>query len=90
MKPVIDVTPAIESTEHLLRVVDNREEERVKARARYLCLMRVHIEKQLKQCIEREKLFLKRKEKRAKREKVHVYCWQSRANYNNKWPVIII
>ena len=56
----------------LLRVVDEREEERAKARSRYVELMKAHIEQQLKQFVEREKRLRKRKEAKEKRAKVEM------------------
>lgn len=61
--------PPPDSTMRLLRVVDEREEERAKARSRYVELMKAHIEQQLKQFVEREKRLRKRKEAKEKRAK---------------------
>ena len=65
-----EVMPTPDNTKHLLRVVDDREAERCKARSRYLGLMRTHIEQQLQQYMERENLLKKRMERREKKAKV--------------------
>ena len=62
--------PDISNTLHLLRIVDEREDERAQIRGRYLCLMRNHIEQQLQDLVERESLFKKRKKRREKKAKV--------------------
>ncbi len=58
--------------QHLLGVVDRREDDKAKARARYITLMREHIEKQLQQFVERDRQIRRRKEKRDKKEKVRL------------------
>lgn len=65
-----DVVTAPDTTSHFLNVVDEREAERAKARARYLSLMRMHIEKQLKDIMARENVLKKRKKRREKKAKV--------------------
>lgn len=64
------MVPSPAATLRFLRVVDEREEERARARSRYLGLMRKHIENQLQQFMEREQLLTKRKERKEKKEKV--------------------
>lgn len=63
--------PNVSNTLELLRIVDEREDERAEIRGRYLCLMRNHIEQQLQELVERESLFKKRKKMREKKAKVH-------------------
>ena len=66
----VSIPTSCDDIQHLLGIVDKREDERAQARTRYLTLMREHIGKQLHQFTEREKEIKKRKGRREKREKV--------------------
>ena len=59
-----------EMSEHLLKVVDDREKEKTRTRKRYLTLMRTHIENQLQDLRERAAKLRKNRERRERKEKV--------------------